>query len=58
MKIRESRDQKAPPARSFDDHYARIFEQRLPRTEKDELLLELYEQLQEKYSTRAPATRV
>ncbi len=58
MKVRDSRDQKAPTARSFDDYYARILKQKLPRTEKDELLLELYEQLQEKHSTLAPATKV
>ena len=51
MKARESCDHKTTPTRSFDDYHSRILKQKLPRTEKDELLLELYEQLQEKHST-------
>ena len=58
MNARESRDNKTTPARSFDDYLARIAKKQLPITEKDELLLEIYEQLHEKHSNQSSATKI
>ena len=58
MSMRQPRPIEMSPARSFGDCYRKISSQRHPRTEKDELLLELYEQLHEKHSTPAPPVKV
>ena len=58
MSTQDPRPIETSPARAFDDSYRKISSQRHPRTEKDELLLELYEQLHEKHSTPAPPVKV
>ncbi|MFZ0789254.1 MAG: hypothetical protein WAM94_06500 [Chromatiaceae bacterium] len=58
MNARESRDNKTQPARSFDDYFAEIAKKQQPITERDELLLEIYEQLHEKHSNQSSATTI
>ena len=58
MSMREPRPIEASPARSFGDCYRKISSQKRPRTEKDELLLELYEQLHEKHSMPVPSAKL